>query len=426
MGANVLLNARIQARVLQAIGRCTRSLEDYSAVFVSGEELPDYLANIKKRPFLHPELQAELMFGITQSKNAKGKDFIDNFNVFLKNDKDWEKANAQIIAATARAIQKPFPAMDDLQAAVEFEINWQKRLWQGDFTAAAAAAEQVLGCLKSPELQGYRALWHYLSGSAYWLASKSGAPALETKARAHFAAAKAAAIGLRWLVELSQYQPSATPKGDDPDPNLLEQVERLESVLESFGTLHDGAFVEAEKKILEGLQSPATFEQAQKSLGELLGFSSGKIESEGSPDPWWISGKYCLVFEDHVNANPSSALSVTKARQTESHPKWMGDNVPESRGCEIFPILVTPVSDISKGAVPHAKNIYLWRQSEFVKWARKAVSVVRELRTNFIEPGDLVWQAQAAEALEKNDLSAVRLIANLKKTPVVGQLKVVG
>jgi DEAD/DEAH box helicase/Helicase C-terminal domain len=242
MGANVLLNGRIQTRVLQAIGRCTRSLEDYSAVFISGEELPDYLANIKKRPFLHPELQAELMFGIAQSKNAKAKDFIDNFDIFLRNDKNWEKADAQIIAATAKAIQKPFPAMDDLQAAVEFEINWQRRLWQGDFPAAAAAAERVLGCLKSPELQGYRALWHYLAGSAFWLASKSGTPVLEKKARAHFAAAKAAAIGLRWLVELSQYQPAVAPKGDEPDQNLLEQVERLESVLESFGTLHDGAF----------------------------------------------------------------------------------------------------------------------------------------------------------------------------------------
>ncbi len=43
MGANILFNERIQTRVLQAIGRCTRSLADYSAVVVSGEELPVYL-----------------------------------------------------------------------------------------------------------------------------------------------------------------------------------------------------------------------------------------------------------------------------------------------------------------------------------------------------------------------------------------------
>jgi Rad3-related DNA helicase len=41
MGAQHLFNERIQTRVLQAIGRCTRGLNDYSAVVVTGEELPD-------------------------------------------------------------------------------------------------------------------------------------------------------------------------------------------------------------------------------------------------------------------------------------------------------------------------------------------------------------------------------------------------
>ena len=49
MAANALYNERIQTRVVQAIGRCTRSLEDYSAVVVSGEELPDYLADLRRR-----------------------------------------------------------------------------------------------------------------------------------------------------------------------------------------------------------------------------------------------------------------------------------------------------------------------------------------------------------------------------------------
>ena len=93
MGANVLFNERIQTRVLQAIGRCTRSLEDYSAVVVSGDELPDYLADIRRRKFLHPELQAEITFGVEQSKGISMKDFIENFETFLENGEDWEEVN---------------------------------------------------------------------------------------------------------------------------------------------------------------------------------------------------------------------------------------------------------------------------------------------------------------------------------------------
>jgi Rad3-related DNA helicase len=84
MGAPLLFNERVQVRVLQAIGRCTRSLEDYSAVVVTGEELTDYLADIKRRTFFHPELQAELEFGVSQSKETDISSLVENFSIFLK------------------------------------------------------------------------------------------------------------------------------------------------------------------------------------------------------------------------------------------------------------------------------------------------------------------------------------------------------
>ncbi|RYG57248.1 MAG: hypothetical protein EON56_02810 [Alphaproteobacteria bacterium] len=86
MGASQLFNDRVQTRVLQAIGRCTRSLQDYSAVVVSGEELPDYLADRRRRVYLHPELQAELEFGIEQSVGTTVADIIENFDIFLANE----------------------------------------------------------------------------------------------------------------------------------------------------------------------------------------------------------------------------------------------------------------------------------------------------------------------------------------------------
>ena len=79
MGANLLFNERVQTRVLQAIGRCTRSLADYSAVVVSGEELPSYLADRRRHKYLHPELQAEIGFGVTQSKETTTENILDNF-----------------------------------------------------------------------------------------------------------------------------------------------------------------------------------------------------------------------------------------------------------------------------------------------------------------------------------------------------------
>ena len=119
MAANTLFNERIQTRVVQAIGRCTRSLEDYSAVVVTGDDLPDYLADIRRRKFFHPELQAEIEFGVRQSKDIDAANILENFKIFLANGKDWEIANRTIVEARRRLHQESMPAIANLEATVQ-------------------------------------------------------------------------------------------------------------------------------------------------------------------------------------------------------------------------------------------------------------------------------------------------------------------
>lgn len=418
MGANALFNERVQTRVLQAMGRCTRSLEDYSAVVVTGEDVSNYLADRDRRKYFHPELQAELEFGVQQSQETSPDDFVDNFDIFLENGPEWEIANNQIIALRAAAVQQRLPAMDELQAVVAAEIEFQTQLWGGDAVAALGAAERVLTDLTSPELRGYRALWHYLAGSAAWLGAQGANPGLSAKARDHFAAAKKAAAGVPWLVELSRFQ--AEVEATDDDRSLVfAQLERVEALLERMGKLHDRRFDAREKEILEGLASAdkGPFERAHVLLGETLGFIVGKREVDASPDPWWIVGKICFVFEDHAGAKSSSTLDATKARQAATHPDWMRANVPECAGAEIVPVLVTPVTRAEAGALPHLGSVLYWSLQDFREWAKTALSTLRELRRAFSEPGDLVWRSQAAEAFERHGLDGVGLLRILKKQP---------
>lgn len=413
MGANVLLNERVQTRILQAIGRCTRSLEDYSAVVVLGEGLQDYLADNRRLKFLHSELQAEIGFGVKQSMGTTLKDMVENFDTFLANDEDWEEVNEQIVAVRKLAVQEPFPTMDELSAVVGHEIDFQSRFWQGDYEAALDCAERVLGDLGAPELRGYRALWHYLAGSAAWLGADAGVTGLAAKARTQFGWAKEAASGIPWLVSLARYQADDKSTADD-NTILMGQIERVESVLEQLGTVHDRAFAMREKEILDGLASEGTFEQAHKLLGELLGFDAGKVEVDGSPDPWWIAGNLCFVFEDHAGAQAGSSLHVRKARQVASHPAWMRANVEASSKANILPVLVTPVTKADAGAIPHLDDVALWPLEEFRSWAENALATVREVRRTFPEPGDLVWRTAAAEAFEQNGLDASGLFATLR------------
>jgi hypothetical protein len=416
MGANVLFNERIQVRVLQAIGRCTRSLQDFSAVVASGDDLTGYLADVRRRKYLHPELQAEIAFGVEQSKDVKLKDLVENFEVFLKNDSDWEEVNDQIVAERNKLTQEVFPAINDLSDAVSFEVEYQKRLWQSDFFDAFEAAGKVLAQLDDPKLRGYRALWHYLAGSAAHLGSKLPSDAMSSKARTQFENAKKAAIGIPWLVDLARHDVSGPHAMDEGfDPALYAQIERLELVLEGLGTVHERDFAKREKEILDGIQVADTFEQAQKLLGETLGYEAGKIESEGSPDPWWISGDICIVFEDYVDGKDTTAIDVTKARQAMSHPEWMKANVKSCGGAKILSVIVSHRSRMKQAARPHLEKVAFWSLSDFQKWAHRALEFLRELRKEFSEPGDLSWRAFASKEMIARGFDARSTFKMLEK-----------
>lgn len=418
MGANIIYNERIQTRVVQAIGRCTRSLEDFSAVVLSGDELPEYLSDIRRRKYFHPELQAEIEFGVTQSRDTDIENLVENFKIFLENGKEWEAANRSIVEARKKLTQESLPAISELQNVVKFETEYQTALWRGDYEKALECAESVLGGLIASELRGYRALWNYLAGSAASIGAKSGLISLDAKARYHFSQAYKCAPDIRWLAEFARKELPELKLEAEKEHALKQQVERISVELVRLGKTHDREFVKLEKKILTNLRVPESFEEAQVELGKLMGFISGKREEEGSPDPWWISGNDCIVFEDFVDTTQASTLDVKKARQASSHPDWMKANVEQSIGCNYIPTLVTPAKYIRSAAIPHVENLRYWELSNFITWAELAVQTIRELRNTFFEEGDLVWQSEAETLIKDRGLNISSLIRYLNDCPV--------
>lgn len=426
MGASLLFNERIQTRVLQAIGRCTRGLNDYSAVVVTGEDLPAYLTDRKRRSYLHPELQAELEFGIDQSTGITSSDLLENFKIFLEHEEAWEDANQGILETRETVSQVPFPAMDQLASVVSHEITWQAAVWEGDYVSAYEAAREILGGLNDANLRGYRALWHYLAGSAAERASSEGFKGLDSVAKQQFKRAKEAAAGIQWLIALVRGEESDFSTANQDQATTMLQIEQLEAHLAKLGTLHNRNFSAFEKRIREGLRSGDEFEQAQVLLGQHLGFTAGKKEIDASPDPWWIIGDIAIVFEDHANAKGSnSTIDATKARQAASHPDWIKEHVQGAATASIFPVLVTPATKAKTGAIPHLSRVAYWELDEFLTWSEKVLKGIRELRRHFTEIGDLAWRAQAAEALAELKADAPSLAAWLSSRPARDHLKAV-
>lgn len=416
MGAGVIFNERVQTRVIQATGRCTRALQDYSAVLVTGSELQDFLTDKDRRKYFNAELQAELAFGVQQSEECAIPDFVENFNIFRKNEDEWAEANQDILDDAEQLEQEELPAVNQLSDSVIHEIQYQRSLWQGDYESAYQHAITVLSHIKVPELKGYRALWHYLAGSAATLATDSGQAALTSLAQEQFRKAKKATGMLSWLVDLAKYSGQEAHESDT-DNDLVSQVEALETFLRELGLSNHRKFVKLEKRILEGLEDGPSFEGAHEELGRLLGFSSENSDASGAPDPWWISSTTCIVFEDHANAGPEVMLGAGKARQAAGHVTWLKANVEACKNLDFCSILVTPARTADTGALPHLENVKVWRLEDFKAWAQSAVAEIRDLRSSLGDSGDLVWRSEAYRRLQLGNFSANRIKAHPDLVP---------
>jgi hypothetical protein len=416
MGARLLLLDRIRTRVVQAVGRCTRSTTDYSAVLVFGEDLLTYLSKRENQEFLHPELQAEITFGLDQSRTAN--DIIENLRLFYARGEEWKAAENEIRRLRGKAQQRSLPAHGNLAKAVAQEVEFQYALWNNDGAKALEAARKVLTELTDPALLGYRALWHYLAGSAAAKMARDGSAAHLAVAREYYAFAAKAMPNIAWLRDLAgTYNEEGKGAPAQRGSTAAPLIDRLQNVLDELGTMHDQKFAMREKQILSGLGSadPPTFEGALEALGQLLGFDSGKEESKGSPDPWWlVNDKLCLVFEDHSEALSTSKLSVTKARQVALHPNWIRDKLALTPDAVVLPVLVTPVAACEDEAAIHLKDVAVWPIEQFRAWAVNAVQTIRQLRVTYPGAGDMLWRAAAMEAYEKSGIDPASLLRRLR------------
>jgi len=420
LAAGVLLNDRILTRIVQAVGRCTRSATDYAAVIILGNDLNKILLDRDRRKFLHPEFQAEIEFGIEESKGVEESAFLDNFRIFLEHKEEWNSADETIVSLRDSLQQEKLPAMDKLIAAVPHEVKYQYALWNSDFEAAVAECRAVLTSLNGDDVRGYRAFWNYLAGSAAWMGAKSGIAPMESMARDNFKRAASTAPEVVWFSRLSRLS-LENDSNSQVDNRLIRVIEGLETQLEKLGTANDRKFESEVKVILENLNKDSEedskkFEDAHERLGRLLGYEAGNSKSDAAPDPWWIAGDdLCIVFEDHSGGSQKTILGANKVREAASHPNSIKAKFAHLQNAEIIPVMITPCKKIKDGALPHVQDVCYWNIEEFRNWANSAISVVRGLRRSFPGEANLEWRKRAIQEYQDGGIDPASLVEKLRK-----------
>jgi hypothetical protein len=97
-------------------------------------------------------------------------------------------------------------------------------------------------------------------------------------------------------------------------------------------------------------------------------------------------------------------------------PNWIRSELKFPVAGEIIPVLITPCTSTTCGALPHLQGVRYWGLGAFRDWAKNALKVIRDIRRQFTGPGNLAWRQATAARLKVEGIAPESLRALLSQT----------
>ena len=357
LGAIEVLRERVRARFAQGTGRATRNARDYSAVVILGDELMNYVGKREVAAALHPELQAELEWGTTESEQNTGTGLLSDLGEFFDQSESWREANDDIIA-TRQDLEVHSPVgTDALAAAAPFEVEAWAAAWAGEWPRAVSKARQVIDNLSGGrEVQRYAALWHYLLAAWVLRIDVSNTEV----AADYLRKARAAGRGTTWLDYL------AAPSDVNAGGVSVEQrsdvdLAAVDRILDTRTHLaRDAVFEPAVTEARSGLigRESTPYEAGLVHLGKLAGADSeGDNGAAAAPDAMWrFADKLWVSWEAKSDAEPNGSVGANYVREAGSHLQYMQTHYNETAPLGSFGMLATPQDRVEPSAVKVAQD----------------------------------------------------------------------
>jgi hypothetical protein len=383
--ARSALRERVRTRLMQGMGRATRSRNDHAVVLMAGEDLIDFLRDPENLAGMRPELQAELRYGLFLSQ--EGEDLSDLVRAFVERSDDWKQAEGYLREEADEADLDPPAGADQLQEAAPSEVLASQAAWRAEHDQACAFAQAVVRKLTVGSVAPYRTLWKVLA--AQWAAehaSASGEPVDLRIAAQLCRDATASARTRTWRPRLPKIQPPKDLEGlDDRAVNIASAAQRI-----ARSPRADRHIAEMLKWI--GSNDSVDFERGLERLGEMLGFDSVRPNAEAAPDGAWRDGAVHILWEAKSEQKEDGEVSAELVRQANTHATWVVRELEWDDAVPATTFLVSHRRAADENAVAvAAEELYLC-----------TVEVVRELAKEVAE----LWQSIVART---SGLSSVEL-----------------
>lgn len=384
VAASALLRDRILTRFTQGVGRCTRSDQDYSIVTIFGQDMIDFLLKLENRSLIHSELQAELEFGIDNSKGVEANIFVELVQEFLGRTENWNEAEQHIVSHRRTKERGTDPFVQNLKDSTNREIDYLYKAWDGHWDLARDCAKQAFEALSGDGLSGYQGWWIYLTGDAEL--AHSTLPENFQRSRQYFAQAAHSCPSLSWLSQLKELSEDARATDNSVQHEDLDvcAAESINLLLSKWG-FHGSKF---EDKINAGIaqinsDSHADFHQGLEFLGKILGFEAYRPNGTGEPDCIWIIGHTLyIIFEAKSEQNPDGTIGKNDVQQAQGHENWVQQKHSPRDAAQLLPIIISPRCKFDTDVKIHASTLCHIKPEDVREIATRSVECIGKIRNN--------------------------------------------
>jgi hypothetical protein len=349
VGARSALRERIRTRLMQGMGRATRSRSDRAVVLLTGEDLLMFVRDVGNLAGLRAELQAELAYGLFLS--SEGHDLRSVVDSFLSADGDWAEAEEYLREEADTVDLDPPEGAPQLQRAAPEEVLACEAAWRGEPGEAAAHAQAAVRQLTVRAVGAYRTLWKVLA--AHWAAQHAAATgdALDARVAAELTRDAAASARTRaWKPPLPLVTVGA--QADALDSRAVRIAKEMLPLSRSPRV--DRHIAELEAWIAS--DDAPTFERALERLGRMLGFDALRPGAPAAPDGAWRDGEDQLLWEAKSEQLSGGLVSAKIVRQANTHPTWMQRELDWESDARVVTLLVSPRVDVEREAVAVASE----------------------------------------------------------------------
>jgi Type III restriction enzyme, res subunit/Helicase C-terminal domain len=386
LGASSQLQNRIRTRVTQALGRCTRDESDFSVVLILGDKLTQRCCTRTLTQGMHPEIQAEIEFGLENSTDRAPEDFIELSDLFLSRSSDWLVAEQDIRKKRDLAVRLPDATTEALKKAMPHEINYVYASWKGQHEDALNMATKILAALEGGvDLKPYRAFWfHQAAISAFLSWKHSTNETFKATAISYLSKASETSSNITWLGKLRSQLSGSSEISNDEFLPVQEWFLKIDDVLQRWkivGSNYSKQVSDVDSNIQN--RKAKFFEKGLTVLGEMLGARTHQWNDDAAPDGLWIFGNWqAFVFEAKTNESSEGGISIDTVRQALTHEQRVRvDNlIPEFVPCST--IVISPRTMLHKLAFPHADNITYMSHDEVIKMFNDVALALERLRSS--------------------------------------------